>query len=206
MKRLQFLTGMILIGFLFISSCDLIDDISNSDINPDETIAKEGNMWEANVTGYPGAKATIFENTKGIAKVQITYDSKDYFIYSRVSKKKIEDFVYSNGDESKPFTLCDFDAGVGTKWEYTVGTQKVVREVTYKSTTDDFYALGLLLKVTQVEETIPEGLMIAGYPAEVKKIKWTFNHKFGWVGAEVTKNDNTVVPVYLTDTNAGSGK
>lgn len=208
MKRLRLLTAAIIAGLLFISSCDLIDEINDANINPDETVAKQGNTWEASATGYPGMKATISENEKGIAKIQVTYDGKDYFIYGKVSKTKIQDFVYSNGDEDKPFTLCDFEAGVGTKWEYTVGTQKVVREVTHKSTEDDTFApgLGLIVKVTEVTETIPEGLTVMGYPAEAKQIIWSFNHKFGFIRAKVQKKDLSWVTVNMTGTNAGSGK
>jgi hypothetical protein len=193
-------------AMLMVSSCDLINDLTEQDINPDETVAKEGNTWSATANGYPNSTITVSQNEKGIATFTLKYNGQDYFVNGKISKTKIEDFVYSGGDASKSFTLVDFDAKVGDKWEYAIGTQKVVRQVTYKSTTDDFYAMGLMIKVIQVEETIPEGVTVLGYPAQAKKILWTFNHKFGWVGAEVTKTDNTVIPVYLSSTNAGSGK
>ena len=208
MKKLLLLPGILLLGFLFISSCDLIDEISDTNINPDETVAKEGNTWDVTIPGYSSAKATVTQNEKGIAKIQLQYDGKDYYVTGKISKNKIEDYVYSGGDEGKSFTLCDFEAGVGTKWEYTVGTQKVTREVTHKSTSDDTYvpALGLMIKVSQVTETIPEGTTIAGYTAEVKQIIWTFNHKFGFIRADVQKKDLSWVTVDLYSTNAGSGK
>lgn len=205
MKKLNLLLIMLGTALFFVSSCDLINELKDKDINPDETVAKEGNTWSGTATGYPEAAITVDQNIKGIATFKLNYNGQDYAVTGRISKTKIEDFVYSGGDASKSFTLVDFDAKVGDKWEYTVGTQKVVRQVTKKSTDDDFYAMGMLIKVIQVEETIPEGLTIMGYPAQAKKILWTFNHKFGWVGAEVTKTDNTVIPVYLSYTNAGSG-
>jgi hypothetical protein len=206
MKKLNLLLLMLGVAMFTVSSCDLINDLTDNNIDPNETVAKEGNTWSGSASGYPEASITVTQNEKGIATFNLNYNTKDYYVNGKISKTKIEDFVYSGGDASKSFTLVDFDAKVGDKWEYAVGTQKVVRQVTYKSTTDDFYALGLMIKVIQVEETIPEGLTVMGYPAQAKKILWTFNHKFGWVGAEVTKTDNTVIPVYLTNTNAGSGK
>jgi hypothetical protein len=206
MKKLNLLllTGVVL---SVISSCNMIDELTNKDIDPDETVAKEGNTWSGSATGFPESTITVSQNDKGIATFTVNYNGQDYAIKGKVSKTKIEDFVYSNGDESKPFTLVDFDAAVGTKWEYKVGTQTVVREVVYKSTDDDYFvpALWLNIKVSQVEETIPEGLVIANYPAQAKKIVWTFNHKFGWIASEVTKTDNTVVNFGLTSTNAGTG-
>ncbi len=206
MKKLYFISAILIAGMLLVSSCDMINDVTNKDINPDETVAKEGNMWEGTATGYPGATATVMTNTKGIATINVNYNGQGYAVKAKVSKTKIEDYFYSGGDESKGFTLVDFDGKVGDKWDYTIGTVKVTREITYKSTTDDFYALGLLIKVVQVTESVPDGLTVNGQPVIAKQILWTFNHKFGWVGAELTKTDNTVVPVYITNTNAGSGK
>ena len=204
MKRLNFLFMLMGTAMFMLSSCDLINSLTEKDINPDETVAKEGNTWSGGANGFPEASITVEQNTKGIATFKLNYNGQDYAVTGKISKTKIEDYVYSGGDESKGFTLVDFDAKVGDKWEYAIGTQKVTRTVTYKSTTDDFYALGMLIKVTQVEEVIPDGVSVMGYPAQAKKILWSFNHKFGWVGAEVTKTDNTVITVYLSNTNAGS--
>jgi hypothetical protein len=192
-------------ALLTISSCNLVDELT---LNPDETVAKEGNTWTSQAAGYPNTTITVTNNDKGLATFSMTYDGVDYELTGKVTKTKIQDFVYSGGDEKKAFTLVDFDANVGDKWEYKVGTETVTREVTYKSTDDDYmcWGLGMMIKVTQVEEIIPEGVTVMGYPAQAKKILWTFNHKFGWVGAEVTKNDNSVVYVGLNSTNAGSGK
>lgn len=186
-----------------ISSCSLFEE----EINPEETIAAEGNFWQGSATGLPNAKATVMTNDKGIANITINYNGKDTFIKGRVSKKKIEDFVYSNGDESKSFKLVDFDDNVGAKWEYAVGTQKVVREVTHKSTTDDTFVPGLylMIKVSEVVETIPDGIVVQGYPSQAKQIVWQFNHKFGWISSAVTKTDNSVVYLGLSNTNVGTG-
>jgi len=201
MKRL---IKMLFAGFVLtlISSCDKINDLT---LNPDDTVAKEGNYWIAQGSEIPNTTVTVSENKKGVATMSFNYNGQDYEIKAKVTKTKIQDFVYSNGDEDKPFTLVDFDANVGDKWEYNVGTETVVREVVYKSTDDDYlvWGLGMMIKVSQVEETIPDGITVMGYPAGAKKILWTFNHKFGWIGAEVTKKDDTVLYFGLNDTNSG---
>lgn len=193
------LTGL---GLMMVSSCDKISDLT---LNPDETVAKEGNYWITQGSDIPNTTVTVSENKKGVATMSFSYNGEDYAIKAKVTKTKVQDFVYSNGDEDKPFTLVDFDAKVGDKWEYKVGTETVVREVVHKSTDDDYmvWALGMMIKVSQVEETIPEGIMVMGYPTGAKKILWTFNHKFGWIGAEITKRDDTMVYLGLNETNAG---
>jgi hypothetical protein len=200
--HLLYVTGLFM---LLIPSCNMIDELTNKDIDPDQTVAKEGNYWTAQANGYSNTTVSVSQNDKGLARMSFNYNGQDYEITAKVTKTKIQDFVYSGGDQDKPFTLVDFDAEVGTKWEYNVGTQTVTREVTYKSTTDDYmvYGVGMMLKVSQVEETIPDGVSVMGYPAAAKKILWTFNHKYGWVGAEITYKDNSVVYVGLNSTNAG---
>ena len=202
MKKLFVLFVLIGMSLLFVSSCNMIDDIT---FDPDETVAKEGNYWTTQGSNIPNTTVTVSENKKGVATMSFNYNGEDYEIKANVTKTKIQDFVYSNGDEDKPFTLVDFDANVGDKWEYKVGTETVVREVVHKSTDDDYlvWALGMMIKVSQVEETIPEGITVMGYPAGAKKILWTFNHKFGWIGAEITKRDDSMVYLGLNDTNAG---
>jgi hypothetical protein len=205
MKRFNLFLLLTGSALLTISSCNLVDELT---LNPDETVAKEGNTWTSQASGYPNTTITVTNNDKGIATFSMTYDGVDYELTGKITKTKIQDFVYSSGDEKKPFTLVDFDAKVGDKWEYKVGTETITREVVSKSTDDDYmcWGLGMMIKVTQVKETIPEGVTVMGYPAEAKQIVWTFNHKFGWVGAEVTKKDNSVVYVGLNSTNCGTGK
>jgi molecular chaperone GrpE (heat shock protein) len=43
-----------------------------------------------------------------------------------------------------------------------------------------------------------------GGVSQVKSILWKFNHKFGFIAAEITKTDNTVVKVYQNDTNVAT--
>jgi hypothetical protein len=204
MKRNLILT--VIAGLLlFAGSCDLLK--KDDDINPDETLGKEGTNWVASAADMPQATLTVTENKNGIAVGSLIYDGKSYTMKARISKTKIEDFVYSGGDESKPFTLCDFDAEKGTKWEYNVGNQKAVREVSHKSTEDDtfFGAFWLMVKVTEVTETVPSGVSVLGFQTgEVKTIVWQFNHKFGFVSARIIKSDDSEVNVTLDDTNAGS--
>ena len=124
-------------------------------------------------------------------------------VQGKMTTTGVDDYVYSNGDKSKPFKLVNYDDNVGTTWSYNIGNQKVVRTVTFKSTTDDTFvpALGLIIKIIEVTEVIPSGISVLGKPSNAKQIVWRFNHKFGFVGATVTLNNNeqTVVPLQTTN-------
>jgi hypothetical protein len=90
---------------------------------------------------------------------------------------------YNNKDH-KPFVLVKYDANVGDKYtlEKSDGT-KIVREVVRKSTTDDYYWSGLLIKTIDVEQS-------SNIPG-VKKITYFSNHKFGLVAVRVEMEDGS---------------
>lgn len=110
----------------------------------------------------------------------------DVILKGKITDEGIQDFVHSQGDESKPFTLIKYNASVGDKWEFTrEDGVTVTREVTYKST-DDEYELGFIyIKVTKVEETTDDEI--------TDKVVYYTNHKFGLVGIELHLMNGTVV-------------
>ena len=194
---------IIIAGFAVLASgfsiwaCDSLND----EVNPAETIAKTGNVWTAKATGYPDGKVSITQNDKGIVTAAFLYDGKTYNVKGKVSTDEITDFVYSNGDESKPFILARFDAQPGDKYEYNIGNQKVVRTVLASNEEITTWALGLIVKCVVVEEIVPPGVQLFGKTAGVKKIKWYINHRFGFIAADITDLNDKVTKVTLSDTN-----
>lgn len=134
-------------------------------------------------------KTALREKAIRAFNVQIDSSDKnniklDFTIKSKVTSEGLQDFIHSEGDESKPFTIVKYSAGVGDKYEFTdKDGNHFVREVKYRSTTDD-YSIGFwLIKVIRVEETITEGPLKDLFG----KIIYYTNHKFGLVGVEWVK-------------------
>lgn len=192
-KRLLF---YLMIPFLamLMAGCDLLNT-DKEVTDPEKTLGKVGNYWTLSAQGHTGSEITIISNTDGNFVATLPYGGKTIQVEGKITDKGIYDYVYSNGDKKKPFTLVKFDAEVGDQWEYNVGNQKVVRKVVRKSTTDDTDYIFWLIKTIDVEETIPTGTIINGSESQVKKILWKFNHKFGFVSATVTESDNSVTQV-----------
>jgi len=90
---------------------------------------------------------------------------------------------YNNKDH-KPFLLVNYNSNVGDKYTLVKsdGT-KITREVVRKSTTDDFYWGGMIIKTIDVEQT-------SNIPG-VKKITYFSNHKFGLVAVRVEMEDGS---------------
>lgn len=199
MKK-SFLFAGALLCITFFNSCDK-QDIDKEVTDPEKTMGKVGNYWDLGSTGYPDAKITINSNNDGDVVGSYVYNGQTYQLEGRITEKGIYDYVYSNGDKNKPFTLVKFDAVVGDQWEFKVGNQTVVRKVVHKSTTDDTYYGFLMVKTIDVEETIPSGLQVKGAASPFTKILWKFNHKFGFIMATGTKTNGTIVNLYSMGTN-----
>jgi hypothetical protein len=92
---------------------------------------------------------------------------------------------YSNVDE-EPCVLVRYDDKVGDKYSVTTSSgSKIEREITYKSTDDD-YSYGFMdIKVIKVEQE-------TSFPG-IQKYVMYFNHKFGFVGFEVVAEDGTTL-------------
>ncbi len=194
MKIALFSAMLVFIGF----ACNKDKEITD----PEQTMGKVGNYWTAGAPGYESGSVTITSNDNGNVVASLIFEGSSYSVQGKVTDQGIYDYVYSNGDISKPFTLVKFDANVGEKWEFNVGSQKVTREVVRKSTEDDVQYGFWLVKTVDVEETIPTGTVVGSSESQVKKIVWQFNHKFGFISATVTKTDNSSVKVSGYSTNA----
>lgn len=189
---------------LGIASCDWLD-FNKEETDPDKTMGKVGNFWSTRTPTGEISTMTINSNDDGEIVANVNYGGKNYQIEGKVTDNGFYDYVYSNGDKSKSFPLVKFDANVGDKWEFKVGNQTVTREVVKKSTTDDTPYNGFwLIKTIDVLETVPSGVQVKGGLTQVKSILWKFNHKFGFISAEITKLDNTKVTLNQYDTNVAS--
>lgn len=115
-------------------------------------------------------------------------------VKSRITSEGIQDFMYSGGDMSKPFTLVKYSAIVGDKYEFTDNDNvKITRQVVYKSTTDDYDIVFWKIKVLKVEETKDDPI--------VEKIVYVANHKFGLVGVMVHFKNGAIAKLGLVPSN-----
>lgn len=98
-------------------------------------------------------------------------------IIGKVTSDGIQDFVFSKGNTSKPFTVVKYNAAIGDRYTFT--TQEGVnieRKVTYRSTDDDYPIAFWRIKVIKVEQTSDDPL--------IEKLTFIANHKFGLVGIQ----------------------
>mgnify|MGYP001627146471 CR=1 FL=1 len=107
----------------------------------------------------------------------------------RVSSEGIQDFVNSNGDESKPFTIIKYNMNVGDTWTFKrADGSTVTRKVVYHSTTDDYEVIWWRLKVFKTEQTQTNDPLLS-------KIVWVTNHKYGLVGIHIFDKEGKEIPI-----------
>jgi hypothetical protein len=109
-------------------------------------------------------------------------------------KAKITDKGIMNVYDEGNLILVEYSAKVGDKYTLKRGASTITREVTAKSTKDDYFWGWMMIKTITVEET---GRGIPG----VSKVVYETNHKFGLVGIKVYFEDGTTKNVGIYSTN-----
>ena len=196
--------------FVVLTSCNWLDSegksedstsIGGSTSIPINTVGNTfANSVKVGMSSYTGS-ISITNVTDGVAtvkcqtKIPTNYpilqtinskykDASGNFVFEGKFKITDEGILDYNNKDKKPFVLVKYDANVGDKYtlERTDGT-KIVREVTRKSTSDDFYWNGMLIKTVDVETVV-------NVPG-VKKVICFTNHKFGIVAVRVEMEDGS---------------
>jgi hypothetical protein len=201
--------GVALIAIIFFTptSCD----DSTTELRGDQSEFGEIGI-KVTSTNAPsilqGATAEITDLEDGVSVLSLTADfSEDDIetIQQRIpgydgtthfdAKYRITtEGVQSVYDDGTSFTLVKYDAKVGDKYTLKRNGQTLVREVVQKSTEDEYYWNGLLLKTITVKET---GRAVPGF----SNAKLIFNHRFGLVGYEMYFEDGSseIIPIQLTN-------
>ena len=107
----------------------------------------------------------------------------DFDLKFKVTSDGIQDF---SNDDNYAHTLVDYNSVVGSAYTIRHSDGAVhTRQVTAKSTTDDFYWGGMLIKTITVEQMAP----IPG----VEKYILQANHRFGIVYFEIVMEDGSSI-------------
>jgi len=114
--------------------------------------------------------ATI--DTADKANMRVEFSTK-----MKVTTEGIQEFMSSGGDLTRPFTVVKYGSNVGDRYTFTdVDGNNLVREVTHKSTSDDYQFGFINIKVVKVDQT--------GFPG-IGRATFYANHRFGLVNVDI---------------------
>jgi hypothetical protein len=117
------------------------------------------------------SKYDITIDTSDEKNMNLTFETK-----LKVTSEGIQDFHYSKGDLSKPFTIVKYGSNVGDKYEFTTKEgKKIVREVVQKNPVEDWDLSFWKVKTIRVEQMIDDDPIL-------EKVTFITNHKYGLVG------------------------
>lgn len=105
-------------------------------------------------------------------------------VTAEVNAKVTDEGVQVVFNDGSKLTLVNYGASVGDKYSVTVGGTTMENEVIEKSTDDDYYWGGMLIKVIKVK--------YVSHSPGISYVIHVYNHKFGLVGLEIHFEDGTV--------------
>jgi len=198
MKR-AFIFTVLIAGILF-TTCSKKEE----EETPTGTgLATIGNNWSGTIGGEP-MEVIITANSNNDATAKIEMFQQIFSIKGRVTANEIADYVYSEGDVSKPYTLVKFDANVGDEYVYNKPPWVITRTVLQKDVDLYVEALGKTVKCIVVEEIVPDGLMLLGQSVVGSKIKYWINPTYGIVSGTLSTIWGVEEPIVLLNANIGS--
>jgi len=206
------LLAIVLMG-LMLTSCEKYNYLGNDLGGAQSPIGEVGNTFSiAGTDGISNITCNISDLIDGISTIYYTcrIDKPEWVtmaqyipgstisgntIISGGQAKITENGIMNVYDEGNLLLVNYNTASVGDKYSLKTGGRKIEREVTAKSTEDDFFWGWMLIKTIDIEET---GRGIPG----VNKITYFTNHKFGLVGLKVEFEDGSVKQVGIYSTNS----
>jgi hypothetical protein len=134
-----------------------------------------------------------------LAKYGATIDTSDkqnmsmeFEMKLKITSEGVQDFLYSNGNVSKPFTIVKYSSNVGDKYEFTTDEgKKIVRTVVQKDPEEDWQLVFWRVKTIRVEQSMDDDPIF-------KKVTFIGNHKFGLVGAIHELKNGTIITTTIT--------
>jgi hypothetical protein len=213
MKRL--LKSIIIFSALLLTSCDLIEEaITGSKLGGSQSAIGEVGVTvtssSAQINGVSNIQASVTSLSGGVSSYTGSATVANSSILNTLSNLPgvtvSGNTVTVTGVKFKSTTegiesIYGFDPGIIIKYSSSVGDKYDIlgsstkREVTAKSTTDDFSWGGMLIKVIKVEENINRG--------GIKKITYYGNHKWGMVAIRFDFDDGSYsqFPIYNSANN-----
>jgi len=198
-----------LISFAIVTSCkkDDIDTLggeqspigevgvtfnSSGTVSGVSSISASVVSLERGVSSFSGTAVITNSNIKNILMnhPQTSVNGNNVTITDIEMKITSEGISSVNGLE--PGVIVKYDSEVGDSYTINGGGK---RTVVSKSTDNDYYWDGMLIKAMEIEENTNK--------FGVKKISYFANHRFGLVGIEFTFDDNSTAkfPVFASATN-----
>jgi hypothetical protein len=173
-----------ILALVFLFSCSDKDEADPINNTSNGELGRVGNTWNVKVAGDYDLSTKIIEKEGDVYTLEVTYAkflSKN--LKFGMNGNTIVDYVYGNGDLSKPFTMVKFDADIGDEYTANIDGKYHYRQVV-EIETYHVPCLGKDLEMIGVYEEIPEGIPNSYFGLKISSIVWYWHPEFGLVCVE----------------------
>jgi len=193
MKIKRILTIFLILAVVF-SCSDKNDDDDNDNITSCK-LGEVGNSWDVKVDGSHNISTEIIAKDGDIYTLEVTYAKLiTKTLKFGMTGNEVVDYVYSQGDAQKPFTMVKFDAEVGDMYDTEINGVYHHREVWEKET----YYIPVLDKEIEtigVYEWIPYDIPSEFFGYTIREIIWYWHPDYGLVCVDVWTEEGQYISV-----------
>lgn len=168
-----------------VYGCSDKNDENQSDNNYSGKLGEVGNSWDVKVEGSHNISTEIIAKEGDIYTLEVTYAKLiTKTLKFGMSGNQVVDYVYSKGDDTKPFTMIKFDAKVGDMYDAEINGIHHHREVSEKQS---YYipALEKEIETIGVYEWIPYEIPSEYFGYTIREIIWYWHPDYGLVCVDV---------------------
>ena len=169
---------------MFIVGCSNKDEDNPTQDNTSGVLGVLGNSWDVKVAGEFDLNTKITGKEGNVYTLEVSYAK----VISKTLKfgytgNEVVDYVYSQGDTDKPFTMVKFDADVGDVYTSVINGKYHYRQVV-EIETYNVPCLGKNLEMIGVYEEIPPGIPNVYFGLTITSIVWYWHPDYGLVCVE----------------------
>lgn len=184
----------LLLVLAILCSCAKKDDNNSNSGDPQAILGDVGNEWTAKFNNEQTMSGKILANEDGYLTIEINLDDQIDTIYLHYDGNKVSEFIHSDGDLTKPFTMVEFDCKIGDSYSFQMGELNFYREVTEM---ESYYneALGKEIPTIGVYEEIPYGINFQLFGYYIQSIIWYWHPTYGLVCVDVYTSDGQFIEI-----------
>jgi len=155
-----------------------------------------GNTWTAKFNDTHDIRGEIISNDNGIITVEINLGGDIYTVKGRLTDDKLEDFMHSGNDITKPFTMVEWGCQVNDVYTFNIEELNFARHVIEIET---YYcqALDRSLEMIGVMEYLPDPINFNLFGYTVRQINWYWHQTYGLVCIDIWTDDGHFFTIHF---------
>lgn len=194
MNSKSFLLIFLALFFAFFLGCK-----NDDEDNPDDqtgTFGDVGDTWTAKFDDTHDIRGEIIANDNGLITIEVNLGGDIYTVKARLSSDKVEDFIHSGNDITKPFTMVEWDGEEQDVYTFSMGEVNFARHI-FEIETYYCPALEKSIEMIGVMEYIPDAFNFNLFGYTVREITWYWHQTYGLVCIDIWMDNGQFFTIHF---------